>query len=411
MQWLRKIWDFELLDGQHLLTDSRWIVPFIWIVAIGFSFTTVMMFGVVPGIDNLTISNFTSVLQRYFPLNNQQQLWFRPYLPYIWMAIAVTAVLCRAVIIISSYYLSKKKLGEQKFNALFSTYLITFFLGTASALVFSFISLLLFLSGQDADWMSNLIHASVAGFRALIQQLTPFSLGIQNYWLAILLSILAASLPGYIAHYLSHRSRLLWLLAHRPHHCPEFLFPIAAPNNNITFIETLLAIPGIIFFSVVSAMIYSEPLIFEIAIWFTLRLWVESFNHSSIHYDFALKNPLVRNISRIFGDAGVYHLVHHSAYERDQNVNFSAAPFMFWDRLFGTYRKPYEEAPPLGLTDQPTISMSPVKIVFNGFAQIFYELKMNKDWRIRFRIIFGGVFYKPPITKDFLLVNGGKKND
>src|SRR5690606_28020888 len=112
---------------------------------------------------------------------------------------------------------------------------------------------------------------------------------------------------------------------------------------------------------------------------------------------------VIKHSSMVLGDIGVYHLVHHSAFLRDQNVNFGAAPFMLWDRFFGTFREPYSEAPPIGLTDQPPVYMSPMKIVFSGFAQLWYEWKMNPQWNVRWKILFGGVYYKPPISKDFLV--------
>ncbi len=142
----------------------------------------------------------------------------------------------------------------------------------------------------------------------------------------------------------------------------------------------------------------------EVAIWFTLSHTVEAFNHSIVHYDFALRNPIIRNMSRIFGEFGVYHLMHHSAKPEDHTINLSGAPFCFWDRVFGTYRKPYDTAPPLGLTNQPDIIMNPLRITFSGIAQLWYEWKHNKDWSIRFKIIFGSIWYKPPVTKDFLVI-------
>jgi hypothetical protein len=115
-------------------------------------------------------------------------------------------------------------------------------------------------------------------------------------------------------------------------------------------------------------------------------------------------NPFIRNITRLFGDLGVYHLVHHSAKPQDQTINLGGTPFMFWDRLFGTYRKPYAETPPVGLTNQPPIRWSPFRIIYSGIAQLIYEWKMNKDLLTRFKIIFGGIYYKPPVTKDFLVL-------
>ncbi|HUH74915.1 MAG TPA: sterol desaturase family protein [Chitinophagales bacterium] len=404
MEYLKRIWNFEIQPGDKFWANTKWILPWIWIVAIGFSFYTVMVIGVVPGVNTITISNLKEVIEKYFSSYQNSTLGFRKYLPYIFIGLAVITMMIRAGIIIHSYYLTKKKMGENNFNKFFTTFLLAFLISTSTLLLLSFVSMIIYYLGYNSDWTGNFIHSSIDTITALYASLAPYSLNISNYWLAIFILLLAASLPIYIVHYLSHKSRILWLLAHKAHHCPEFLFPIAAPSNNIAFLEVLLAIPGIIFFAVLSNMIYTEPLLFELAIWFTVKLSIEPFNHSSIHYDIANKK-WIKRISMVFGDTGVYHLVHHSAYERDQNVNFGPCPFMIWDRLFGTFREPYDVLPPLGLTNQPKISWSPMKIVFSGFAQIRYEWKNNPSWRIRFKIIFGGVYYLPPITKEFLVLD------
>jgi sterol desaturase/sphingolipid hydroxylase (fatty acid hydroxylase superfamily) len=402
MNTLRAIWNFDFTNAPAFLTDTRWVRLSIWTIAVGFAFVTVMVFSAVPGTTQVTLSNFDEIKALY---QTDKTASFRQLLPYIWLGVAVLAVVTRSLTIISSYYLSVKKLGESKFNFYFSTFITTFLIGTATMIILSLIGWLAVMTGHNADWVGSLVQLSAAKINQWVSTLIPFTLGLDSYVLSFFLTLFLSYLPGYLVHSLCHRSRFFWLIAHRPHHCPDFLFPLAAPNNNIAVLEFLLAIPGVIFFIVVSGMIYHEPLTLELAIWFTTGLVIESFNHSYAHYDFAYRNPVVRFMSSLFGGNGVYHLVHHSAYKEDQNVNFGGAPFLFWDRLFGTYRKPYPEAPPIGLTDQPPIDMSPMKIVFNGFSQIWYEWKMNKDWRTRFMIIFGGVFYKPPVTKDFLVIS------
>jgi sterol desaturase/sphingolipid hydroxylase (fatty acid hydroxylase superfamily) len=402
MSILKKIWDFDWRDAPAFLMDTRFVKASIWMIAIGFAFVTVMVFSAIPGTTEVTLFTFEEIKVMY-----EQDAWgkLRSVLPYVWLVVAVIAVGTRSATIISSYYLSVRKLGEHQFNFYFMTFISTFFIGTATLALLSVGAWISVSMGQTADWISVVVNVSVEKLNSWIAGLIPFSISLKSYGWSLVLTLFLAYLPGYIVHYLCHHSRLLWLLAHRPHHCPDFLFPLAAPNNNIAILEFLLAIPGVIFFVVISGMIYHEPLTLELAIWFTAGLAVESFNHSYAHYEFAWKNPVVRNMSRLFGGHGVYHLVHHSSYQQDQNVNFGGAPFLFWDRLFGTYRKPYETVPPIGLTNQPSIHMSPMKIVFHGFLQIGYEWRMNTAWTTRFKIIFGGVYYKPPVTKDFLLLN------
>ena len=160
----------------------------------------------------------------------------------------------------------------------------------------------------------------------------------------------------------------------------------------------------IFFFLIISRFIYPEPLVMEIALWGVLGYSMEIFNHSSASYQFARKNFFVRNLSRLYGDRGVYHLMHHSAKPGDEMINLSSGPLQLWDRLFGTYRKPYEETPEVGLTHNPTLRMNPLRIAFSGIVQLWYELRHNTDWRTRLKIIFGDIYYMPPVTRDFLVL-------
>jgi len=98
--------------------------------------------------------------------------------------------------------------------------------------------------------------------------------------------------------------------------------------------------------------------------------------------------------------------VHHSALPGDDAVNLSSGGFCIWDFVFGTFRTPYKERPPVGLTNNPSIRLNPLSLLLSGWQQLFYEWKHNKNWRIRLKIIFGDIWYKPPVTKDFLKLSG-----
>jgi sterol desaturase/sphingolipid hydroxylase (fatty acid hydroxylase superfamily) len=405
MEAIRALWNFEVTAGKSWLTSSTFIKGVVLIFGAGATLFTVLLTSSFPGFSAELVSLFSlRDLMLQYQSQGLTEAAFRKVLPYVWVVVAAVAVLSRLTIILHSYYLGVRKLGEERFNWLFSTYLLAFFVGGLTILLLSAIGFIYAAANFEGNWMQVLIQNGVANFNAFITNMIPFSLNSNNYLFSLTLSIFLAYLPGYFIHWLCHHSRLLWLLAHRPHHTPEFLTPLAVPNNNLPVLEILMAIPGYIFFITISGMIYHEPLTIELGIWFTLCLSMETFNHSIVHYKMALKNRFIYFWTSFFGGNGVHHLVHHSAYQQDQNVNFGGAPFLFWDRIFGTYRKPYEEEPPLGLTHQPPISMSPMKITFGGFSQLWYELKMNKNWWIRLRIIFGGVYYKPPVTKDFLLM-------
>ncbi len=101
--------------------------------------------------------------------------------------------------------------------------------------------------------------------------------------------------------------------------------------------------------------------------------------------------------------------MHHSSKPGDEMINLSSGPLQVWDRLFGTYRAPYAETPEVGLTNNPVIKMNPFRIILSGVAQLTYELRMNKGWLTRWRVIFGDIYYQPPITKDFLILGYAAK--
>jgi sterol desaturase/sphingolipid hydroxylase (fatty acid hydroxylase superfamily) len=162
-------------------------------------------------------------------------------------------------------------------------------------------------------------------------------------------------------------------------------------------------LPSALLGAVCTKLFSYEPLIFDTIFLSFISILIEKFNHSTVFYDFAYSFKPVRWLSAYFG-GGVYHYVHHSAAPGDEVVNVGGGPFLFWDRVFGTYRIPPAEKPPVGLTNNPEIRLNPFAIVISGWQQIGYELRMNKDWLTRFKIIFGDIYYKPPVTKDFLIL-------
>lgn len=328
----------------------------------------------------------------------------RGLFPYFWLAVACFGVALRFSVIVSSYLLSKKRLGRDPFAKYLLTYFSSFSVGIGfSLLVLLLITLFLQLLGVQFSTPMGLISDCVAWLEDFARTNVPTLIQVNSYWLALSLSIILGGLPNYVIHLLSHKFRLFWLVFHRPHHCPDFLHPMGAPPAFV--FEVFLTIPSVLISITVSALIFPRPLVMEMILWKTFSYCFEIFNHSLVHYKFALTNPIIRNISRVIGDNGVYHLVHHSAKPNDQTINLGGGPFLIWNRVFGTYRRPYEQEPPVGLTNQPKIILNPFRIIFSGMAQMLYELKHNKNWMVRMKVIFGSIYYIPPRTKEYLILS------
>lgn len=398
--WLKRLWDFEF--------DSRFVQKIMWwplfitivIIAIGYTITEVG-FSTGNADFGFTLSDYYKNFKEgtMFSLSYDS---FEKNFPHIWLLLVLGCILFRTFIIVQSYFMSKKEIGDVAFTQVFINGLSAFLTGALAGVAFlALIGFVAWLFGLTPNFDANPIGEVVSALSIWYGKYIPTVVKVNSYPMAIILSIILGALPGYFIHWLTHVSRFFWLTTHRAHHVMEYLYPIANPSAfNFGF---LLSIPGMLVNIAASKLIYHEPLVMEMAIWGLLSYYLEIYNHSVAHYRFAYNNPIVRNLSRIFG-GGTYHLAHHSAFPQDHNVNLSGGPFLIWDRLLGTYRKPYPDAPPLGLTNQPKIIWNPLRISFSGFAQLWYEWKMNKDWRIRWKIIFGSIWYKPPVTKDFLIV-------
>lgn len=401
MGLLKKIWNFDF--DTSFVKKVGWKPVFLFmlviaviypIVEVGFSHgNSAFGFDLPFYFEKLKSGHFFSLNYGSFEEN----------FPHIWILLAVGCILFRGFIIVHSYFLSKKEIGEVVFNQVFMRGLSAFAVGFFSSVsVLALLGLVAWSLGFLGQISTNPISHLANEIKAFFNERIPTVFEIKSYPLAIFLAIILGALPGYFIHWLTHVSRFFWLTTHRAHHVMEYLFPVANPSAfNFDF---LLSIPGMLVSVAASKLIYHEPLVMEMAIWGLLGYYMEIFNHSIAHYRFSYNNPLIRNWCRVFGGNGTYHLCHHSAFPQDHNVNLGGGPLLVWDRLFGTYRKPYSDPPPLGLTNQPEIIWNPLRISFSGLVQLWYEWKMNNNWEVRFKIIFGNIWYKPPVTKDFLII-------
>jgi len=255
--------------------------------------------------------------------------------------------------------------------------------------------------GLTFEHGQQFISVSYSRLSAWLQDYVP-TIHVLPYPVALLLGVVMGALPGYFAHWLGHKSRFVWLMNHRCHHTAEIMHP--AGVGTFMFLPELFSnIPSAVLAAIITKLFYYEPLIFETLFLAVFYVLTEKFNHSTYFYDFAYNFRPLRWLSAYYGN-GVYHYMHHSAVPGDEIVNVGGSPFLIWDRVFGTYRKPTADRPPVGLTNQPKIKLNPFAIVLSGWQQIGYELWQNKDWLVRWKIIFGDIYYMPPITKDFLKV-------
>lgn len=223
--------------------------------------------------------------------------------------------------------------------------------------------------------------------------------------IAVVLILLLSDLLFYWFHRLGHTWRPFWLLWHRLHHVsPHLITPTAQAVFTAVPLFIVLALPYQWLLGVSAQLFNGEALVMEFILLRLLREFLTVFDHNSAHYSMLRSRPWFMRLALFFG-AGPYHYVHHSARRDDMAVNLGVWFGLFWDRVFGTYRAPPEEKPPVGLTNQPELHLNPFSMALSGMLQLAYELKHNKELGIRWKILFGPADYAPPVSCNFLTVD------
>jgi sterol desaturase/sphingolipid hydroxylase (fatty acid hydroxylase superfamily) len=216
---------------------------------------------------------------------------------------------------------------------------------------------------------------------------------------AVILACLIGDFCFYWSHRLTHNMRLLWNLGHINHHRHENLtqFHFAAEPD----VLALKASKGITLFMLplLSALFTTD---LAGVGWFLIPvllidIWIDP-SHSPMLYKLEQKYRVFRMMRLVFVTVGV-HYTHHSnepRHNRKTGCNFGAR-FTLWDRLFGTYVEPDEEIPQTGLFGKHAdYCYNPIRFLLLPYVRFYRELRFNslRHWP---KILFGSVFYSPPV--------------
>lgn len=258
------------------------------------------------------------------------------------------------------------------------------------------------LAGFGFEAGSQLVNRVSEGLGAAINSHVPNLIEIPYPWPLVAAEI-PAGLGYYWFHRLQHTWRPLWLFTHRTHHISTHLTTVTTLPAKDPLGFALAPIVEGLLVGVLVRLFSSQSMVAE-SILFSLLTFTasEAFNHNEPTYAWTLRGPL-RRLWFNFTGWGAYHLVHHSSQEKHRLANIGGGPFMLWDRVFGTYYRPPELKPPMGLTGRPQFWMNPVRIALASYLEVLAELRLNRRWRDRCRILFGSIHYLPPVQVTYLL--------
>lgn len=200
------------------------------------------------------------------------------------------------------------------------------------------------------------------------------------WWLWVIL-LICDDFSFYWNHRLSHTIRILWA-AHVVHHSSKkFNLSTNIRNGIFTSFYSLL------FWLWLAALGFHPVMIITIS-------GVNAIYRFGLHVS---KIPKLGSIGKVFNTPEL-HAVHHARNEEYLNKNH-AGIFMFWDRLFGTY-KAYDKT--------VTINFGAIKgpesyrlheIAFHEFRGIWKDIKSTKVWKHKLMFVFAAPGWHPEGTK------------
>lgn len=188
-------------------------------------------------------------------------------------------------------------------------------------------------------------------------------------WWTFILCLVFYDFCRYWAHRIAHEQRFWWA-SHITHHSSDHY------NLTVSFRLCWVDQVKLIFFVPV-VLIGFNPLMF-----FTIH-------QIGVLYQFWQHTDLIPPMPKWFEAIMVTptnHKVHHGKNEQYIDVNYGSM-FIFWDKLFGTYKAPGDK-PEWGVK-QPIRSNNPVYLVFHEYVDIYRDLLHAKTWKDRRKALFG----------------------
>ena len=188
-------------------------------------------------------------------------------------------------------------------------------------------------------------------------------------WWSFILCMFVYDFARYWAHRLAHEQRFWWA-SHVTHHSSD--------HYNLTVSFRLCWVDQIkLVFFIPVVVIGFDPLMFFLV--HQIGILYQFWQHSDVI------PPLPKFLEAIFVTP-TNHKVHHGKNETYIDVNYGSM-FIFWDKLFGTYKAPGER-PEWGVKQPLSSTKNPFYLVFHEYIDIvrdFFHAKTLKDkWKATF---------------------------
>lgn len=208
--------------------------------------------------------------------------------------------------------------------------------------------------------------------------ITPFQIQM-NVWTWIL-AVIFMDFTYYWMHRLEHEHRIFWAHHSVHHSSKDYNLTVSLRLSIVeSAIEWIFLIPMVLVgfspFQTMAALL----LVAQYQAW--------------IHTERIVK---LGWLDEIFNTPSV-HRVHHGSNDKYLDKNYGGI-LMIWDKLFGTFQRE-EEKVVYGLT-KDIHTNNPIKINFIEYQDIWKDVKKCRNWKDRFKIVFGGLTWRPAYFKE-----------
>lgn len=214
----------------------------------------------------------------------------------------------------------------------------------------------------------DLLIKSIAIY--LLIKLYDYSLFKLGYdWWVWALCYIGWDIVFYVKHYLEHKVRFMWAI-HVNHHSSPYM-------NLSTSLRSGVFKSSYRYFFWAIMIFIGFPVPMFLVLYGLGKVWA-FFSHSQKLGKWGVLEK--------FTVTPTHHLLHHSCNEDNLNKNFGET-FLFWDKLFGTFKRT-ERSLLYGITE-PVDHSNFSNVVFHEFNSMKNDLKKAKGWKRKLKIIFG----------------------
>ena len=185
----------------------------------------------------------------------------------------------------------------------------------------------------------------------------------------------------YWMHRLHHEVKVLWATHVVHHHGEEFNLSTALRQTSTGFLWK-----WIFYLPIFIVGIPPEVFVTVAGINLVYQFWVHTEHIPKLGwYEYVIVSPS-------------NHRIHHAQNKHYVDANYGGV-FIFWDRLFGTYKEELDELKPIYGTAKPLRSWNPFKANLDIFAEMIKDSTRTKSIKNKIKVWFSRPNWRPDDVK------------